>query len=211
MASGYSNRIAVLGANHRSSGAALRDRLFVTEAMVPDVTERLRRAGLESFMLMSTCDRVELQIAAPVPETAFTAVRELFCDLASASPAEIEAATYALVDEEAVRHIFAVAASLDSQIIGEPQVLGQIKDAYREAEQGGRLKGQLTRTLQHAFRAAKRVRAETEIATGVVSIASAAATAARNLHGDLASRHALVFGWSPSNPRGRVEGCVGSA
>ncbi|HAT35828.1 MAG TPA: glutamyl-tRNA reductase [Rhodospirillaceae bacterium] len=187
-------QIAVLGANHRSSGAALRDRLFVTEAMLPEVTERLRSVGIENFTLMSTCDRVELQVATPTPDNAFAAIRALFSDLASLPMADIEAATYALADDEAVRHIFAVAASLDSQMVGEPQVLGQFKAAYREAERAGRLDGQLTRTLQHAFRVAKRVRGETEIAKGVVSIASAAVTAARNLHGDLADRHTLVFG-----------------
>lgn len=191
---GETKRIAVVGANHRSSGAALRDRLFVTESMAPEVSQLLQKDGVENFLLMSTCDRVEVQMAHADPVTGAAVARDVLAKTANVSLEEIEASTYCLSDEAAVRHLFAIASSLDSQVIGEPQVLGQLKECYRLAEEAGRLDSLLSRTLQHGFRVAKRVRGETEIATGVVSLASAAVSVARNLHGDLGDKHALLFG-----------------
>jgi glutamyl-tRNA reductase len=187
-------RVAVVGANHRSSSINLRDRLFVTEAMMPEVVQMLRQADLKHFLLMSTCDRVEVQLAHRAPEIGAASVRDVFSALAKVDPGEIEESTYLLTDERAARHMFAVGASLDSQIIGEPQVLGQMKESYRQADEDGRINEMLRRTLQHGFRVAKRVRTETEIARGVVSIASAAVSVARNLHGDMGDKEALVFG-----------------
>ncbi len=194
MSRAETKRIAVVGANHRSSGVALRERLFVTETMVPEVSRLLCKDGVENFLLMSTCDRVEVQMAHSDPFFGAAIARDVLAATANVELEEIEASTYFLCDEAAVRHIFAVASSLDSQVIGEPQVLGQLKDCYRVAEEAGRLDSLLSRTFQHGFRAAKRVRGETDIAAGVVSLASAAVSVARNLHGDLTDKHALLFG-----------------
>jgi glutamyl-tRNA reductase len=191
---GETKRIAVVGANHRSSGAVLRDRLFVTESMAPEVAQLLLKGGVENFLLLSTCDRVEVQMSHVDPFEGAAITLEVLAVSANASLEEIKTSTYCLFDEAAVRHIFSVASSLDSQVIGEPQVLGQLKECYRLAEDAGRLDSLLSRTLQHSFRVAKRVRGETEIATGVVSLASAAVSVARNLHGDLGDKHALLFG-----------------
>jgi glutamyl-tRNA reductase len=187
-------RIAVIGANHRSSPIGLRERMFVADTMAQSVGERLKTAGLGGFVLMSTCDRVEAQVAHDDPDDAAAIVRAIFAALAQTDAAELESATYVHRDEAAVRHIFSVAAALDSQIVGEPQVLGQMKECHRTADKEGWLSPLLDRTFQHAFRVAKRVRTETDLGSGVVSIAAASVQVARQLHGDLGDKQVLILG-----------------
>lgn len=184
----------VVGANHRSSTALLRDRLAFDAAAAPALFERIGACGLRQAILLSTCDRIEVQGAAAEPERAAAAVRDLLCRLSGMPQDEAVGQFYTLFGEAALRHVFAVAASLDSQIPGEPQVLGQVKDAHRLAQECRMMGPDLEGVLQAAYAVAKRVRSETDIAARPVSIASAAVQVARDVQGDLSRRSALLVG-----------------
>lgn len=187
-------RVFVVGSNHRSGTALLRDRLFVDEAMLPHALEQLRAAGIEQALILSTCDRTEIQAVGAAAESAAALVRGAFASIGNVGPEEIVEQSYTLFDDAALRHIFAVASSLDSQVIGEPQVLGQVRASHRISSECGMVGPELDAVLQAAYGVAKRVRSETEIARQPVSIASVAARIAQDLHGDLAECSALVVG-----------------
>ncbi|GAA0602047.1 glutamyl-tRNA reductase [Caenispirillum bisanense] len=189
------SRLVVVGANHRSSTLALRDALFVDDAMVPAVLARLRDAtGLTQAMVLATCDRVEVMAFAADPGAAGATVAGFLADMAGVDPADATAQLYVLTGQEALRHCFAVAASLDSQMIGEPHVLGQVKAAWRLARDAGMAGPEMETVVQAAFACAKRVRSETHIAEGPVSVASSAVQTARDLHGDLDRCAGLLIG-----------------
>ncbi|MCC7016627.1 MAG: glutamyl-tRNA reductase [Rhodospirillales bacterium] len=187
-------RYVVVGANHRSSGMALRDRLFIEERALPGFIGRLRAAGLGQGVVLSTCDRIEVQAAHPDPPAAARIVLDAFAAHGAVGAAEMEGQTYTLADEEAVRQVFAVAGSLDSLVVGEPEVLGQVKDAYALAKELGFSGPEMDALMQAALAAAKRIRSETDIGRRPVSIAAAAVEVAREILGDLAPRAGLVLG-----------------
>lgn len=187
-------RVFVVGSNHRSSTALLRDKLFVDEAMLPHALERLRAAGIEQALILSTCDRTEIQAIGDSAERAADLVRDEFACIGNVPREEIGEQSYTLFDDAALRHIFAVASSLDSQVIGEPQVLGQVRTSHRIATECGMVGPELDAILRAAYGVAKRVRTETDIARRPVSIASVAAQLAQDLHGDLADCRAVVIG-----------------
>jgi glutamyl-tRNA reductase len=182
------------GLNHRSSALGLRDRLFVEESQAPSVLKRLKLAGIGNAVLLSTCDRIEVQGVHENPEEAAGRALDALAQHAGVGPADLEGQTYAHLDADAVRQIFRVAASLDSLIIGEPQVLGQVKAAHRLSQDMGMTGGGLEALLQAAYAAAKRVRAETAVGERPVSIAAAAARLAQDLHGDLGRVAGLLVG-----------------
>lgn len=187
-------RVFVVGSNHRSGNALLRDRLFVDEAMLPQALERLRAAGIDQALILSTCDRTEIQAVGASAEHAAAWVRDEFAAIGNIGPDELREQCYTLFDDAALRHIFAVASSLDSQVIGEPQVLGQVRASHRIATECGMVGPELDAVLQAAYGVAKRVRSETDIARRPVSIASVAAQIAQDLHGDLSACSALIVG-----------------
>ncbi len=187
-------RPLVVGANHRSSSMSLRDQLFMEEDQIPGFLERLRQAGVDQAIALSTCDRIEVQALHGDPETAAGKIVEIMAGQAGVQTQEMENHIYALTDDEAVRQIFMVAASLDSLVVGEPQVLGQVKAAHRMAADAGMTGSALESLLQAAYGAAKRVRSETTIGERPVSIAAAAARLAQDLHGDLARSAGLLIG-----------------
>ena len=191
--------LLVVGLNHQSSSMALRDCVAVEDDALPGFLTRLRAHGVAQAMALSTCDRVEVIACAGAPDdetVAATAAgaRAALAEAGGVTPARIAAEGYGLRGEAAVRHCFAVAASLDSQVIGEPHVLRQVKAGYATARAAGLLGAELERLLQAAFATAKRVRTETAIAEGPVSVASAAVQVARDLHGDLDRCQALLLG-----------------
>lgn len=187
-------RLVVVGANHRSSAMALRDRLFVADLDQPAVLGALGRAGLTQAIVLSTCDRVEIQAAHGDPAAAAEIITRFLVDRGGEGVGVVRSQLYALHDEAALRHIAAVAASLDSLILGEPQVLGQVKAAHRVALAAGMVGPELEAALQAAYATAKRVRSETAIAEGPVSMAAAAVQLARDVHGDLGRIAGLLIG-----------------
>jgi glutamyl-tRNA reductase len=182
-------RLVVAGIDHRSAPADLRDRLHIEDAAVPEVLSRLRGIGFSEALVLSTCDRV---VAIGMTEGDAAALPVL------AAPSGIAASDLPvglrLVGDAAEAYLFAVAAALDSQIVGEPQVLGQLKAAHRVAQDLGYAGPGLGPVLDAAYGAAKRVRSETRIAEGAVSMAAALAQLCRDLHGDLTRVTALAIG-----------------
>jgi glutamyl-tRNA reductase len=183
-----------VGATHRSSALALRDRLFIDESAAPDFYRRLKDAGIAEAVMLSTCDRVEVQGMSETPDAAIAAVREIMAARAGENPAALAAQLEAMTGEEAVRRIFAVAASLESQVVGESQVLGQVKEGHRLAARHGMVGPALEGLMQAAYATAKRVRTETEIGERPVTLASGAVQIARDLHGDLSDVVGLIVG-----------------
>jgi len=188
----------VVGANHRSSPIGLRDRVFVDEESAPLIFDQLRRSGVTQALILSTCDRVEVQGASDDPQSAIATIREIFAERA---PVDVQTLTaqgddpfYHMSGGAAARQIFAVASSLDSQIIGEPQVLGQVKESHRQSQSHGMIGPELDTVLQAAYNVAKRVRTETDVGRRPVSIAAAAAQLVRDIHGDMSRTTVLVLG-----------------
>ena len=189
-----SPRFVIIGANHRSASLSLRDQLFVDDAGASEFLTRLKAKGLHEVLVLSTCDRVEVWASHHDDEVAAQLVAEAFAERAGLAPATLSGQFYTHAGAVAVRHGFAVAAALDSLVIGEPYVAGQVKTAHRLARDAGTCGPELEAILQAAFAAAKRVRSETHIGEGPVSIAAASVQLARDLHGDLSGCTGLVVG-----------------
>ncbi|TCS65101.1 glutamyl-tRNA reductase [Varunaivibrio sulfuroxidans] len=184
----------VVGANHRSSALVVRDRLFVEDAVAPFILGQLRAQGIDCAMVLSTCDRVEVAAMHADARGGERKIREILAAYAMMPIEDLEGQVYTLTGEAAVRHIFTVAASLDSAMVGEPQVLGQVKAAHRLASGEGMVAPAFERLLQAAYGAAKRVRSETAIGARPVSMASSAVELVRDLHGDPARLSGVMIG-----------------
>ncbi len=190
--------ILAVGLSHRTAPVEVRERLATGADALATVLARLSaRSELSEVMFVSTCNRVEVIALAPDDhvEGALRAIREELARHGGlAYDAELAAYLYDIRGDEAVRHVFRVAASLDSMVLGEPQILGQVKDAYDAAVAAGAMKGKLGRCISRAFAAAKRVRTETGIGAGSVSISSVAVDLARRVFGDLSEHAVLLLG-----------------
>ncbi len=186
------SQIVLIGVNHKTAPIELRERIAISRDELADVTRALAaQPGVSECMIVSTCNRVELLAAVESPETDLTAFlnNHFGLDRALLAPH-----IYEHRDQLAVRHLFRVAASLDSMVVGEPQILGQVKDAFATARAAGTVSGQLEHLLQSAFAAAKRVRTETAIGSNSVSIASVAVELARKIFGSLQGRTVFLVG-----------------
>lgn len=188
------SRLLVVGANHRTSTVALRERLLVNDDQAPALLDRLRDHGLHQAILLATCDRVEVDLLHDDPDFAAKSVMDLFSAHSGADQAELDRQCYRLEGRPAIQHLFSVAASLDSLVIGEPQILGQVKNSQRLAQEKSMVGPELEGLLAAAYHAAKRVRTETSIGERPVSIAAAAERLACNVHGSLDDCTALLIG-----------------
>jgi glutamyl-tRNA reductase len=197
--------IVVVGLSHRTAPVEVRERLAAGADALPVVLARLAaRTELAEVLFLSTCNRVEVFgfVHASVPgragdpvEAALRAIREELARQGGAgSGDELAAYLYDKRGDEAIEHVFRVAASLDSMVLGEPQILGQVKDAYEAAVAAGALKGTLSRCVSRAFAVAKRVRTETAIGAGTVSISSVAVDLAGRIFGGLSDHAVLLLG-----------------
>ena len=184
----------IVGVSHRTGTAALRERLFMEETGQAELLSQLRNAGVRQALVLSTCDRTEIHVVDADSARSAAAALDTLGRHAHVPPAEISAQGYSLSGVPALRHLFAIAASLDSVVIGEPQVLGQVKDSHRLAATAGLMGPELESALRAAYGAAKRVRSETAVGERPISIAAAAIQMARRVHGDLARCSALLFG-----------------
>jgi glutamyl-tRNA reductase len=186
-------RLCVLGLSHKTAPVEVRERMAFSDEALPEALRRLiALPGVGEAMIVSTCNRVELY-AGLDGDDALGEARRFLVD-GRALPADLAAHLYAHDGEAALTHLFRVAASLDSMVIGEPQILGQVKLAYAMAVEQGTVGPVLSRALPRAFALAKRVRSETEIARTSASIASAAVELAAQIFGELRGRHVLVVG-----------------
>ena len=185
----------VAGLSHKNAALALREQLAADEDKVREILRDVMGAGaLREAVILSTCNRVEIYGVADVPgEARVLAFRQL-CRQRGVESTAVEGALYTYTEDEAIRHAFRVAASLDSMMIGEPQILGQVKDAFALA-QGCEAVGPALHTLfTQAFAVAKRVRTETDIARHAVSVSFAAVELAKQIFAGLTGRAVLLVG-----------------
>ncbi len=185
-------RFLVTGLNHTTAPVELRERLAIAKEALPETTRALlSEPGVKEAMILSTCNRVELLVSHNGLEPQLPG---FLAEHFRLDRSLLEPHLYRYQDEEAVRHMFRVAASLDSMVVGEAQILGQVKQSWNVAREMGAVKGPLDKLLQGAFSAAKRVRTETEIGSSSVSIASVAVDLARRIFGSLDGKKVLIVG-----------------
>lgn len=188
--------IVVVGLSHRTAPIAIREKLVLPSDGLPDfLRDLVQRPEVGEALLVSTCNRVELVAAArPGSDLDLLKVADACVAALSHDAPDVAPHLYRHVGGNAVRHLFRVAASLDSMVLGEPQILGQVKDAYELARKAGTVGSVLHRTLPRAIRAAKRVRTETAIGNGQVSVPSVAVDLTKQIFGDLKGHQALLVG-----------------
>ena len=189
--------ILLVGANHSTADVSVRERMaFTEEQSVTTLRSWVNSGELDEAMILSTCNRVEVLAVTSADDSQIERQR-LIKLLAKSKPGaaiEPSSQTYAYVDEDAVRHVFRVASSLDSMVIGEPQILGQLRRAFSLAGEADAVGPTLNKLLPHAFHLAKRVRNETDIASSAVSISFMAVELGRKIFESLVSKKVLVIG-----------------
>jgi glutamyl-tRNA reductase len=183
--------LLVLGLNHHSAPLDVREKLaFAPERQMEALSDLSAQPGVAECVLVSTCNRTEVYCRADDEAS----VREWLKREAAKGGLTVEAYLYCHLEDEAVRHAFRVAAGLDSMVVGEPQILGQVKASVRAAESAGTLGAHLGRLFQHTFSVAKQVRTETALGAHSISMAAAALKLAQNLFGDLSRTKMLLVG-----------------
>jgi glutamyl-tRNA reductase len=187
--------LLVIGLNHNTAPIEIRECLAFPEDKLGEALSKVHAlSSVKEDMIVSTCNRVEVYAATRETDKAVHDLKEFFCQYHGISLKEFEKSLYTHIGEEAVRHIFRVASSLDSMVLGEPQILGQIKEAYDISQQANTSGLILHRLLHRAFHVAKRVRTETKIAISAVSVSSVAVALAEKIFGTLEKKTVLLIG-----------------
>lgn len=186
--------LQVIGVDHRSCPDGVREKLFVDDAEMPAMLDALKARGAQEALVLSTCNRVEVIGRFQDPQRSPETVAAELGRPVDLDGAVLRPLLYAHASDEAVRHVFRVACSLDSQVVGEPQVLGQVRAAHRLCRDLGGTGPVVEDTMRAAYAVAKRVRSETKIGEGPVSLAAAAIARVRDLFGDLDGRSGLLAG-----------------
>src|SRR5690606_30489766 len=169
-------------------------RLGVTTSMLPAALDALAAAGCTDAVLLSTCNRTEVYAAATDPAEMTTRLTHHLAQTHGVALEQLEPSLYARVDADAARHLFRVAAGLDSLVVGEPEILGQVKEAYRIANETHGTGALINRVFHGAFGIGKRVRSETGLAEGALSLSYAALTLAKKIFADLSTLRVAVLG-----------------
>jgi glutamyl-tRNA reductase len=184
----------VIGATHHTAPLAVRERLSLSDEVTGALNAKLKTmAGLREFTLLSTCNRIEFYGVA-ADAAAAERVQAAFCAQQQFDPVEFEQFRLHLNGLDAIRHLLNVAAGIDSQMVGETEIFGQVKSAYASAQAQGNTGPVLNRVFQKAFQAAKHVRTHTAITGGHVSIANVAVDLAHTIFGDLDETRILLLG-----------------
>lgn len=187
--------IVLIGMNHKTASVALRECIAFSAEETNRALETFQgNRDIREIVLVSTCNRVELLMVAENTRQALEAAKTYLSDTKKPPLAELEGALYVLHGDDAVRHVFRVASSLDSMMVGEPQILGQVKEAYHAATRKKTSGVILNRLLHRAFFVAKRVRSETGIGDHAVSISYAAIELGRKIFGSLENKKVLMIG-----------------
>jgi glutamyl-tRNA reductase len=187
--------LILLGLNHRSAPVAVRERVAFEEADLPAALTRVTAGGVRrEALILSTCNRVEILMEAEERAAAIADLEAFLARERGLTPEEIARYTYHHVGQSAARHLFRVASGLESMILGEPQILGQVRRAYHTARVSGSTGPVIDHLLQHGLAAAKRIRTETGISRHAVSVAFAAVVLARKIFGELRGRSVLLLG-----------------
>lgn len=189
--------ILCAGINHHVAAVDVRERFAVPNHEVATVLNQMRAIdGLHEAVVVSTCNRVEFYAASLCPERAFDGLRHMI-----ESRAGVTAPLYHHDTPRSVRHLFRVASGLDSMVLGETEILGQVKNAYAAAAGAGATSRTLNRLFQHAFRVAKSVRTDTHITRGPTSVGAVAVELAGKIFGDLGHRRVMVLGAGDTSER----------
>jgi glutamyl-tRNA reductase len=186
-------KLLLTGLSHKTAPVDLRERLAIAESALPRVLRDLQELGAAEAVVLSTCNRVEFAVSTP-DDVEPNIVLDQFLTQWEVPRAAFDGHMYRLEARDAIQHIFRVAASLDSMVVGEPQILGQLKAAYSVAKTEGCVGGMLESVLTRAFSAAKRVRSETGIGQMAVSVSYAAVELARQIFGSLKAQRVLIIG-----------------
>jgi glutamyl-tRNA reductase len=182
----------LIGVNHKTAPVEVRERLAVPESRLPEALKRFtRHPGVEEGLILSTCNRVELLART---QKLGADLRGFLGEYFQMERAAFEPHLYEFQEKDAVRHLFRVTSSLDSMVIGEAQILGQVKEAYATARAVGAVQTQLDQLLTRAFAVAKRVRTETAVGSSAVSVASVAVELAKKIFGSLQGKQVYLVG-----------------
>mgnify|MGYP006142061535 CR=1 FL=1 len=187
------NTIFALGINHKTAPVALREKLAFAPEQVPDALHQLAtQLEINDAVILSTCNRTELYFSGAAEQA--EQVLHWLAGFHQLKLQELQQHLYLYQEQEAVKHLMRVAAGLDSLVLGEPQILGQVKQAYNQSRQAGTINPQFERLFQKTFAVAKEVRTETDIGANAVSVAFAAVTLAKQIFGKLEQVRVLLIG-----------------
>ena len=182
----------ILGLNHNTAPVEIREQVIYSgDDIARALAELVQLQGIDEAVILSTCNRTEFYLEA---DDSGLKTLESWLKGDQSLSRDAEAALFTLNDEEAIRHLFRVACGLDSMVLGEPQILGQLKDAFRQAEQSATVGSQLNRLFHHTFSVAKKVRTDTEIGSSPVSVAYAAVNLAKQFFAGFSKHTALLIG-----------------
>ena len=189
------SNLVLVGLNHRTAELDIRQRMALSHERIPEALKQLaENPEIHEVIILSTCNRVEILAQVEESQLGQELITEFLARLSSLPRTLLEGKLYQMADDQAIHHVFRVASSLDSMILGEPQILGQMKASYGIAVESRTIGPNLNGVLQSAFRIAKRVRSETTIGEYSVSVSSAAVELARKIFDDLHSRSILIVG-----------------
>jgi glutamyl-tRNA reductase len=187
--------LILLGINHNTAPIEVRERLAISPSRLADATRALaHQPGIREALILSTCNRVELLTVQEAAQSEIPGTLNFLNEYLNIPATDLKPHLYEFREREAVRHLFRVASSLDSMVVGEPQILGQVKEAYTTGREVGAVASTLEGLLQRAFTVAKRVRSETQIGSSSVSIASVAVDLARKIFDSLEGKTVLLVG-----------------
>ncbi|HEY0211385.1 glutamyl-tRNA reductase [Acerihabitans sp.] len=187
--------LLALGINHKTAPIALRERIaFSPETLDLALVSLLQQPLVRGGVVLSTCNRTELYLSLAQQDNFKESLVSWLCDYHHLQPDEVRQSLYWHLNDGAVSHLMRVASGLDSMVLGEPQILGQVKKAFADSQRGHSVSGELERLFQKSFSVAKRVRTETEIGSNAVSVAFAACTLARQIFESLADVTVLLVG-----------------
>ena len=191
--------LVVIGLSHHSSPVEMRERFAFAEAKIPDALKSLRDSGLaDEAVILSTCNRVEIYAATQLePAKAFSELKQFLAQKGAEVSGEAQFVgeeIYTLAEPNSLQHLFKVASGLDSMVLGETEILGQLKQAYALAQSHKQTGAKLNKAFQRAFNVAKYIRTETNIQRGSVSVASVAVELAEKIFSSLGEREVLVIG-----------------
>jgi glutamyl-tRNA reductase len=182
----------LIGVNHKSAPVEVRERLAIPDSRLPEALKSFtRHPGVDEGLILSTCNRVELLAQT---RNGGADLRAFLRDYFQLDDSSLDPHLYEYREQAAVRHLFRVASSLDSMVLGEAQILGQVKEAYATARAVGAIHSHLDQLLTRAFAVAKRVRSETEVGSSAVSVASVAVELAKKIFGSLNGKHVFLVG-----------------
>ena len=182
----------LIGVNHKSAPVEVRERLAISDSRLPEALKRFtHHPGVDEGLILSTCNRVELLAQT---RNGRADLRAFLLDYFEIDQSMLDPHLYEYREQDAVRHLFRVASSLDSMVLGEAQILGQVKEAYATARAVGAIQSQLDLLLTRAFAVAKRVRTETEVGSSAVSVASVAVELAKKIFGSLQGKNVYLVG-----------------